>query len=189
MIGKFENTARIITEAIPLLHQASSDLVFDEDFFKQWMISIGSKKTWTLPERRIGWYKVIDRDMKFKAPDIRNQVKIQTLDKRNIALLLDPIKYLQEGEYGFSVFHLLGDRMFHEMCDFDKMPWEVVEIGSDIDKLVQLVTEFIKKYYTDKPFVEELDEVKVPIPTKEEGGEDEGEYITPKMDPNSPFFM
>ena len=79
--------------------------------------------------------------------------------------------------------------MFHEMCDFDKMPWEVVEIGSDIDKLVQLVTEFIKKYYTDKPFVEELDESESPDPTKEEGGEDEGEYITPKMDPNSPFFM
>ncbi len=70
--------------------------MFDEDFFKQWDDINKLKEDLDSTERCIGWYKVIDRDMKFKAPDIGNQVKIQTLDKRNIALLLDPIKYLQE---------------------------------------------------------------------------------------------
>jgi len=189
LVGRNEGTTRIITEAIPLMHSPKSDVVFDEDFYKHWDDVNALKEDCDSLDRCIGWYKVIERDMKFKAADIRNQVKIQTLDKRNIALLIDPTKYIQEGEYGFSIFHLLGDRMFHEMCDFAKIPWEITELGSETDKVVQFVMEMIKKYHSDKPFVEEIDETKVPIPEKKEGEQEEGDYITPKQDPNQPFFM
>jgi hypothetical protein len=190
LIGKYEGSTRIVTEAIPITHKPQSEEVFQEDFFKHWDDMNALKEEIDAPERCIGWYKVIERDLKLKAADIRNQVKVQTLDRRNVAFLLDPRKFLTDmkGDYGFSVFYLKGDRIFHEMCDYDKMQWEVLEVGADVDKVVQMVIEMIRKYHSDKPFVEEIDEVKVPIPPKQEGDE-EGDYVTPAVDPKQPFFM
>jgi hypothetical protein len=51
-----------------------------------------------------------------------------------------------------------------------------------------MVLEMIQKYNSDKPFVEEIDEIKIPEPIQDDGA-DEGEYITPKEDPNQPFFF
>jgi hypothetical protein len=189
--GYIEGTTRIVTEAIPLLHAPSSDIVFDESFFKHWDDLNLLKQELESIESCIGWYKIITGDFKFKAPDIRNQVKIQSLNPKYIALLLDPSKLLDEDEYGFSIFKLNGDRIFHEMCDYVKIPWEIMEIGQDVDKVVNSVIDMIRLYHSDKPFVEELEEVKVPIPPPSEDGkdEDDGEYVTPKMDPNAPFFF
>lgn len=188
-LGKFEGSTRVITEVIPLIHSPKSDLVFEEDFYKHWDDLNAMKEDIEAPERCIGWYKVIEGDMKFRAQDIRNQVKIQTLDKRNISFLLDPRKYFDTGDYGFSVFHLKGDRIFHEMCDYEKIPWEIAEVGGDVDKVVQFISEMIRKYNSDKPFVEELEETKVPIPEKSPDDKDEGDYVTPAVDPNQPFFF
>ena len=33
LVGRFEGTNRVINEAIPIMHNPKSDVVFDEDFF------------------------------------------------------------------------------------------------------------------------------------------------------------
>jgi len=189
LIGKYEGTTRVITEAIPVLHSSKADVVFEESFYKHWDDYNKLKQELDSREECIGWYKTVDREIKFRAQDIRNQVKIQTLNPKNIAMLIDPQSFLEDKGYGFSIFHLIQSAgIFHEMCDSDKMPWEVLELGPDVDKVVNMVIEMIQKFPTDTPFVEELDEVKVPEIPKDDG-DDDGEYITPRIDPNAPVFF
>jgi hypothetical protein len=189
LVGSIENRTRTVTEAIPVLHASEASVVFDDAFYKHWDDYNALKMEMEQTDLCIGWYKVIDRDMKFKAPDVRNQVKMQTLNPKNVALLLDPEKFITDQEYGFSVFKLMGDKIFHEMCDFAKIPWEIMEIGADVDKVVNMVLEMIRKYHTDQPYIEEIDEVKPPPPPPPEEGEDDGNYIDVKIDPNAPFFF
>ena len=189
LIGKFEKRTRVITEAIPILHHDRADLVFDETFYKHWDDLDKLKDELDSQEKCIGWYKVIERDMKFRATDIRNQVKIQSLYRGNIALLLDPNAFLDNQDYGFSIYHLLksGDH-YHEMCDDAKIAWEILELGNDVDKTVNQVIDMINKYPTEKPFIEEIDEFEMPEITPDDGDDDAGGYVTPEFDPNAPVY-
>ena len=189
LMGKFEDKVRIITEAIPILHNDHADVVFGESFYKHWDDFNKLQEELESGIQCIGWYKVIERDLRLMAPDIRNQVKIQSLANNNICLLLDPSKFLEDGEYGFSVFSLVKSAgIYHEMCESMRIPWEVVELGADVDKTVNLVLDMIGKYKKKQPFVEEMDEIKVPEFESDGDDHDDGGYVTPDFDPNAPVF-
>jgi JAB1/Mov34/MPN/PAD-1 ubiquitin protease len=188
LMGTMDERIRTITEAIPILHSKDPDLVFGDEFFKHWDDLNKLKQDLESNEMCIGWYKIMDHFGKFKAKDIRNQVKIQTLGMRNIAILIEPDKFLDEDEYGFSVFRLKSSaNMFHEMCDYKKIEWEIMELGSDVDRTVNMVLDLITKYSTDTPYVEEIDEFQMPE-IIDDGNDDDGEYVTPDIDPNAPIF-
>ncbi len=83
--------------------------------------------------------------MKFKAKDIRNQVKIQTDTPDAVAMLLDPEAFFNDDGYGFSFYRLNKGQSshLHEMCEDEKIPWEIAQLGNDVDKVVSLVAELI----------------------------------------------
>ncbi len=188
LVGKHSGDTRIVEKIVPILHSDHSEAVFDEEFYKHWDDLNELEEELESGLFNIGWYKVIEMSpMKFRARDIRNQVKIQTEDPNAIALLLNPESFLKNEGYGFSIFRLEKGMSshLHEMCEHRKIPWEISELGNDVDKTVNLIIELIDKYDTEKPYIEEIDEAEVP----DTGGydwdeDDDGGYVTPDIDPN-----
>ena len=189
LLGTFEEKTRIIHEAIPILPSEKPDLALDEQFFKHWDDLEKLQQELGSINQCVGWYKVVDGNLRLKAKDVRNQAKVQSLGGRNVVLLLDPNEFVENHDYGFSIYQLIkSGGLYHEMCEDKRIPWEVMELGNDVDKGINLLLELVNKYKGSKPFVEEIDEFEMPeIIDDGKDGDDAG-YIEVEIDPNAPIF-
>ncbi|MHA1820337.1 MAG: hypothetical protein ACTSU2_08045 [Promethearchaeota archaeon] len=155
-----ENNVRIIKDAEPILHHPTPDLEFDEKFMMDMdqfnMRYVEEEST----DRIIGWYKSVSEPIRFRAIDVKNHLKFQTLNSNYIGLVINTKKFFEEHEYGFSIFKLLGDSFgdLNIMSQEAKIPWEILPLGDKKDATVRLMTELIDSVVMDTKFVTELDE-------------------------------
>ncbi|MHA1341147.1 MAG: hypothetical protein ACTSRZ_12775 [Promethearchaeota archaeon] len=158
--GKIEGTTRIITEVETILHNPTPDLVFDDNFFKD-MDDFNARYIEEESfERIIGWYKSTTQDVRFKAIDVRNHLKFQTLNKLYIGMILNPLDFLNAEGYGFSFYTLIPDSYgeYNIMSGAAKIPWEIMPLGDDKDLVIRHMKEYIIKTVYGKELVTELSE-------------------------------
>ena len=148
-----------VQEILPVQHNTSGDIVFDERLIRNWTEYNNLKHQEEKMERCFGYYKVQFEDVKLKARDARNLAAIQNIDPNCICLIMDVRKFLKEQEYGFSIFQLekeLG--RYHDMNPYVRFKWQIAPIDDDKDEVVGLLKDMLDAMDSDLPFIDEWDE-------------------------------
>jgi len=159
--GRIEGTTRIITDVETILHHPTPDLVFNDDFFKDMDDFNARYIEEESSERIIGWYKSSNQgDIKFKAVDVRNHLRFQSLNKMFIAMIVNPLVFINNEGYGFSFYTLIPDSYgeYNIMSGAAKIPWEIMPLGDDKDLIIRKMKEYIIKALNGKEFITELSE-------------------------------
>jgi hypothetical protein len=160
LVGSITDQVRLIKDIEPILHQSTPDFDFNEKFISDMDAFNNRYVEEESSDRIIGWYKSTNIPVKYKALDVKNQLKFQTLHKKNIGLIIDPEIYMKGDSYGFGVFTLMIDRYgdTNIMSDHVKIPWEVKPLGESKDITIQFMKDLINKSVLGKVLLTEVEE-------------------------------
>lgn len=158
--GEIKENTRIVKEVETIKHHPTPDFEFDEKFMKDMDDFNARYREEQIMDKIFGWYKSTVQEITFKAIDVKNQLKFQSLNDKYIGLIINPLVFLKDEGYGFSVFSLLEDSVgkINIMSGAGKIPWEIAPLGDDPGSTIRHIKNFIDKSINKKKFVTELSE-------------------------------
>ncbi len=105
----------------------------------------------------IGWYRSSNKEIQLFERDIGNQIAFQLYDPKSVCLIIEPKKYLDPNEIGFSLFRLEGDTDFDLETNHYQIPWGINPSRNAQDVIANF-KQYIRNYFLDKPLVIEFGE-------------------------------
>lgn len=158
--GEIKDKHRIIKEVETILHHPTPDFEFNDEFLRD-MDDFNARYTEEQSlDRIIGWYKSTVQEVSFKAIDVKNQLKYQSINDKYIGMVINPLTFLKGEGYGFSIFSLMEDSVgeINIMSGAAKIPWEIAPLGDDPESTVRHIKDLIDKSINKVKFVTELSE-------------------------------